>query len=1009
MATLRNLMVRLGIEFDDKGTSRLTRGLDNVASKVARTSSALDKMRLPAFAAGMGAAAGGASAFAVSLVPLAASAAALPVAMAASKAAAGTLKVAMIGVGDAMSAVAEGDSKKLEEALKKLSPNAREFVRASAGFTKSFEPIRKGVQDRLFDNLGGQIKGISGNLLPTATRGMNGLASSMNKGALEAAKFGQSSIAKGALNTVFKATKGVMDQANGAIQPVLKAVARLVILGAPLMQRMAGWAINGAKAGAAFVNSASGAQKLTAWVQRSGDMLRQLLNIGKNLVTGLVNTFAQANTSGTSFLDTIEKLTAKFAAWSKTAAGQQQAANVFKLLQDVLKQIAQILPLVLGPLGALAKLISTLPPDVQSTVTTMIAFGVIAGSLGGKLAVIASVGVKATSALIQFGAGAVRGAAALGNNAGAAARAGAAMRTFGATMLSGIAHTARLTTALSAQAGAALAAGAATAKATIAAKASAAASKIMAAGVWLVNIAMRANPIGIVITAITALIAIIVVAYKKNETFRKIVDAVWNGIKTAIKFAWERVIKPAFEAIRNFIVNTLGPKILWFHNNIVRPTFDKVGKFIGAVVRIVKGHFDFMVKLVTQTIPNAFKNGVAAIGRFWDKVKEIAKKPIAFVVNTVYNNGIARVWNWIADKTGLGRIPLIQGFARGGILPGYSRKDDQLIMARSGEGILVPEAVKALGAGFIHQTNAAARNGGPRNVAKVLGFAGDPGGLGIPGFQEGGVVGWVKGFFAKAKNFFLDGLIKAIKGVTDPLLRLSQNTIAKNGFGSMIHGAVSRIISAVIDKLKSYETELGGGGGIGAVRAARSQLGVPYSWGGGGLGGPSYGIQHGANIRGFDCSGLTEYAWGKASGGKSIGGTTYEQLRRMKRISGPRPGAVGQPHIGHTYIATEKGGLIEAPYTGARVREVGMRHTPTWLWPAFKFDQGGIMEPGMTGVNLTREPEAVFTKRQFEKLGGGDHFDITFQVAPGTNVREFEDAVYRALVNYKKRNRGTKI
>jgi|SRR5688500_5944689 len=1011
MASIRNLMIRLGIEFDERGTNRLSRGLDNVASRVEKTSGALDKMRIGAFAVGMGAAAGSASAFAVALAPVAASAVALPAAFAMSKAAALTLKVGMTGLGEAMSAVAEGDAKALKESMKNLSPEAQKFVQSSAGFKTSFDPIRKGVQDRLFENLGAQIGPISKNLLPTTERGMNKLAVSFNKGALEASKFGQSSIAKGALNQVFKATTGTMNQANTAIQPVLKAVARLVVLGLPLAKQMASWAINGIKAGAAFVNSANGAAKLRDWVERAGNILQRLINIGKNLTVGLVNTFAQANNGGSDFLGTIERLTAKFAAWSKSAAGQEQAANTFKLLGDVARQLASILPLLIGPLGAIAKLISSMPPDVQGTVTTMIAFGVVAGALGGKLATVAGVGIKAASAIVQFGGGLARGSAALGNNATMAARAGAALRTAASATQAGILASSRMVTTLSAQAGAWLLNTTRTVASTVAQKAAAVASKAMAAATWLVNAAMRANPIGLIITLITGLVAIIVVAYKKNETFRKIVDAVWKGIRTAISFAWNNVLKPAFTWIYNFIVRDLGPKFMWFHNTIVRPVMNKIGEIVRTVIDKVKSHFMFMHKLITQTIPNAFKTGVAAIGRFWDKVKEIAKAPIRFVINTVYNNGIAKIWNWIADKTGLGRIPTIQGFARGGVLPGYSRKDNQLIMARSGEGILVPEAVKALGAGFIHQTNAAARSGGAKNVAKTLGIAGDPGGLNIPGFQEGGIVGWVKGFFAKAKNFFLEGLVKAIKGVTDPLLALSRNTIAKNGFGSLIHGAVQKIVTNVIDKLKSYETEVGGGGGMGAVKAARSQIGVPYSWGGGGPGGPSYGIGRGAGTRGFDCSGLTEYAWHKATG-KSIGGTTYEQIRRMKRISGPRPGAVGQPHPGHTYLATEKGGLIEAPYTGARVREVGMRHTPTWLWPAFSFDNGGVLEPGMVGVNHTREPEAVFNASQWKRFEGGAREEIHIHnhigKALGTE-RDFEDATYRALVNYKRRNRGTKI
>ncbi len=40
------------------------------------------------------------------------------------------------------------------------------------------------------------------------------------------------------------------------------------------------------------------------------------------------------------------------------------------------------------------------------------------------------------------------------------------------------------------------------------------------------------------------------------------------------------------------------------------------------------------------------------------------------------------------------------------------------------------------------------------------------------------------------------------------------------------------------------------------IRRAMSQLGVPYSWGGGNANGPSRGIDQGANTVGFDCSGL---------------------------------------------------------------------------------------------------------------------------------------------------------
>ncbi|RQO37949.1 hypothetical protein DBR39_13765 [Chryseobacterium sp. KBW03] len=48
----------------------------------------------------------------------------------------------------------------------------------------------------------------------------------------------------------------------------------------------------------------------------------------------------------------------------------------------------------------------------------------------------------------------------------------------------------------------------------------------------LLNIAMTMNPIGLVVAGIAALIAAFVIAYKKFDTFRAIVDGTWSALKT---------------------------------------------------------------------------------------------------------------------------------------------------------------------------------------------------------------------------------------------------------------------------------------------------------------------------------------------------------------------------------------------------------------------------------------------------------------------------------------------
>ena len=60
--------------------------------------------------------------------------------------------------------------------------------------------------------------------------------------------------------------------------------------------------------------------------------------------------------------------------------------------------------------------------------------------------------------------------------------------------------------------------------------ATAGAQKVMAGAQWLLNAAMSANPITLVITALVALGAGIYVAYQKSETFRNAVKSVWTWI-----------------------------------------------------------------------------------------------------------------------------------------------------------------------------------------------------------------------------------------------------------------------------------------------------------------------------------------------------------------------------------------------------------------------------------------------------------------------------------------------
>jgi peptidoglycan DL-endopeptidase CwlO len=97
------------------------------------------------------------------------------------------------------------------------------------------------------------------------------------------------------------------------------------------------------------------------------------------------------------------------------------------------------------------------------------------------------------------------------------------------------------------------------------------------------------------------------------------------------------------------------------------------------------------------------------------------------------------------------------------------------------------------------------------------------------------------------------------------------------------------------------------------LSAVRDALGTPYRYGGNSPAG------------GFDCSGLTRWAWSK--GGDWLPHSASQQYRVVRHHPGRRhlePGDLlffYRP-ISHVAIYVGRGYMIEAPHQGARVRRV---------------------------------------------------------------------------------------
>lgn len=258
------------------------------------------------------------------------------------------------------------------------------------------------------------------------------------------------------------------------------------------------------------------------------------------------------------------------------------------------------------------------------------------------------------------------------------------------------------------------------------------------------NAAMRANPIGIVVTLIAALVAGLVWAYNNVEWFRDGVNAAWAGIQAAVSFAWNSVIKPVFNALVGFVRDVLGPIFSWLWQNVIKPVFGWIGNFIstawnhviwpvfsaiadtvggvlgpifkwlwndiikpvwGGISRTIGDIWNNNIKPVFKAVGDfigdkvvpVFKKGVDGIKAAWEKIQEFAKGPIEFVINTVINDGLIAALNTVRGWFGMEAVEKVSipGFAVGGYT-GDGGKYQPAGVVHAGEFVVRKEATAKL-------------------------------------------------------------------------------------------------------------------------------------------------------------------------------------------------------------------------------------------------------------------------------------------------------------------------
>lgn len=207
-----------------------------------------------------------------------------------------------------------------------------------------------------------------------------------------------------------------------------------------------------------------------------------------------------------------------------------------------------------------------------------------------------------------------------------------------ATVIGGV------TTAMVAQKIASIAATAATEGMTLAQYAAAAAQRVL-------NVAMNANPIGIIITLISALVAAFMYLWDNCEGFRNFFIQMWEGIKSAFS-AVVNFFKTALEKIKNFFSQAWqGIKKAW---SGVTQFFSGIWQKITGVFSGVASFFSGIFKRAWEGIKNAFSSVKSFFSGIWQKIKSAFKfgDMLSIGKNVIQGlwDGIKNSVAWIKEK-----------------------------------------------------------------------------------------------------------------------------------------------------------------------------------------------------------------------------------------------------------------------------------------------------------------------------------------------------------------------
>ncbi|MCT9078792.1 peptidoglycan DD-metalloendopeptidase family protein [Streptomyces fulvoviolaceus] len=759
---------------------------------------------------------------------------------------------------------------KLDSALSKLSPNARAFVGTLQAMAPAWRDMKLDVQDRLFSGLGTRLGQVGGQILPTVRRGLVGAAGELNtmgKNALGAV----SSLQKaGTLGKVFDGIKSSLGNLNRVPGQLITGFAQLSVAAQPAFDRItkgAGSAMDRVmdKLGKAFEDG-----RLEKAISTALDVAVQFGGVLADLGGIFAGIFKAAGAAGGDFFGVIGAALKEIRRVIELPEIQAALTQIFKALNAVAKLVAgalgaalqAILPLAAAVAPVIVQLADMLGPVVAQLLgglgkALMPIIEALLPIVGQVMTVLADLAVMLLPILQPIGE---LIAAILAAVAPLIAVIGENLKTFFGAFIQ-ILTPVIMALIPAVQMFGDLFAQLAPLFPPLYQALLPLIPPLTQLALSLLTLALQViTPFMPLITTLAGLFTTVLAGAVSFlvpiiTTVIGWITALVDGITSAIKW-----IADKFTWLFDFLLgHSIIPDIVkgalsWFTGmfkglikivtSIKDGIVDRFNKLKDAAVRIwdvfwgkVRSIASGAWKLVRKgwdtfvdALTGSFDTAVKGLGKIWGGIQKIVKAPIKFWIEVVYNKGIVPVWNKTASKIpgipDLPKMSMPKGFARGGILPGWSTwrdGDDQLVPMRRGEGVYVSEVMAdPYERARLHALNAAAVRGTNPAIARAqYGFA-EGGILGAISDVGSGIASGVGSVLKKGADVVRGELADLAASAFKPVKKGIAKALGsnKNTYPGMIGAAPIGFIDKAIDWIRGKDTPASTGQWIKPVNAA---------------------------------------------------------------------------------------------------------------------------------------------------------------------------------------------